>query len=658
MNKKEEVKKEILELRTKTEKWAREYYQEDAPSVSDAEYDGAYSRILEIESEFPNLKVKNSITKRVGAPIDNRFKKVRHNFKMLSLSNAFNFNELNDFDKKVKKEVDSSKVSYVSELKIDGLSISLHYKEGVLKQALTRGDGVYGEDVTHNVLMIEDIPRIIKYKKELEVRGEVYIKLDDFKELKKLNNFANPRNAAAGSLRQLNSNVTKERKLSSFIYMIPNPLDHNLKTHKQTLDFIDQLGFIVNKETKFHNTIDSLVNEVINVIKYKGRLNYQIDGVVIKVNQVELYEDIGYTVKFPKYMIAYKFAEEKVVTTLEKIFITIGRTGRVTYNAKLTPVKIGGTTVMAATLHNSDYINKIGINVGDRVNIKKAGEIIPKVLSVYEKINNNKWEEDKVCPSCQTKLIRKKGEVDQYCPNKNCDSVRQARIEHFVSRSAMNIEGVSSEIIRRFIKTKFIYDISDLYFLKNYKDRILEMPGFKITSVNKIILAIEKSKKQELSKFIFALGIRHIGSKNAKIIARRFGNISSIISASKNDILNIRELGPKVANSLIEFFKNEKNILMIEKMNLELKDSATQLSKIFNNKTFVITGTLSMPRNHFSTIIELNGGNVSNSISSKTSYLLAGEKAGSKLLNAKKANIEVLSEEAFNKLLEKENHEG
>ena len=525
---KNEVSIKIKKLSEKLDFWALEYYKNDNPSVTDAEYDGVYNTLVELEKEFPELALQNSITKRVGSDIDNRFKKVKHNFQMLSLSNAFNEDDIKDFNKKIIKEIGDSKLKYVTELKIDGLSISIHYKGGKLTQALTRGDGITGEDVTHNVLNIKDVPNEIEYKKDLEVRGEIYIKLDDFETLKDKFGFANPRNAAAGSMRQLDANISKERNLSSFIYMIPNPLDHGFKTHKETLEFIKECGFATNDKTVFHNNINSVIEQIEVITNFKENLNYQIDGIVIKVDQVDLYEDIGYTSKFPKYMTAFKFPEELVITELEDIFVTIGRTGRVTYNAKLSPVRLGGTTVTAATLHNSDYINKLGINIGDRVHVKKAGEIIPKVVSVFEKKNNEKWAEATTCPSCKEALSRTEGEVDQYCLNKECDWVKQAKIEHFVSRTAMNIVGVSSEIIRTFIKAGFIKDISDLYKLKEHKEEIIGMPGFKTKSVTKILSSIEESRTQDLDKFIFGLGIRHVGAKNAKIISKRFGSLKVI----------------------------------------------------------------------------------------------------------------------------------
>ena len=648
----EEAKKELHLLEIKTAKWAHEYYGNDAPSVSDEEYDGAYIRINELIKEFPELSNKDSIINKVGYAVDNRFKKVLHSHKMLSLSNAFNKEDLFKFDTQIKKAVDTKFGGYVTELKIDGLSIALRYENGKLIQGLTRGDGQTGEDVTHNVLTIKDIPKTISYQNTFEVRGEVFMLDSVFDELQKENNFANPRNAAAGSIRQKNSEVTKTRKLSSFMYQIPNPLDHNLKTHNEVLTFLNEQGFATNKETKFVKTIDQVIEEVHKFEGVKKTLGYATDGVVIKVNNNTSYEDIGHTIKFPKYMIAYKFPEEQVVTTLEDIFMTIGRTGRVTYNAKLSPVRIAGSTVSAATLHNADYVREIKINIGDKVVIKKAGEIIPKVLGVSGTPQEKEWQEETKCSICDSILIRHENEVDQYCPNiDGCPAIKQAMIEHFVSRQAMNIEGVSSEIIRTFVSNGFIKESKDLFTLEQHKEQILALPGFKEKSVNKILLAIKSSKSCKLENVLFGLGIRYLGKKNSIILARRFSTMEAITSTTYDELFLIRELGPKVSSSVVNYFSNPENVSNIKSMNLDIQENDKIVSSIFSNKTFVITGTLSKSRTNFSKIVELNGGNVSSAISSKTSYLLAGEKAGSKLAKANKLGVEVLNEIQFNKMV-------
>ncbi|MCK5867563.1 MAG: NAD-dependent DNA ligase LigA, partial [Mycoplasmataceae bacterium] len=595
-----DIKQVIKELRSKLNKWSKEYYGDDKPTVSDMEYDAAYNKLIEFEKEYPELKTQDSISDKVGDQLSNKFKKVKHIEPMLSLSNGFNKEDLLKFDKQIKELLHTNDdIEYAIEYKIDGLSVSLLYIDGKLNKAITRGNGLIGEDITHNILEIHDIPKTINLKATMEIRGEAFMPLKIFRELNKNGaNFANPRNAAAGTLRQLDPNISKERKLSTFIYSISNPSKYGFNTYEETLDFISENGLHVNNDNKIVKNINEAIKLIDKITNIRSGLDYEIDGIVLKVNQISLWEDIGNTVKFPKYMIAYKFPEEIAFTELLDIFITIGRTGRVTYNAKLAPIRLAGSTVQAATLHNADYIKEIGINIGDIVMVKKAGEIIPKVVSVFEKKNNEKWAEATTCPSCKEALSRTEGEVDQYCLNKECDWVKQAKIEHFVSRTAMNIVGVSSEIIRTFIKAGFIKDISDLYKLKEHKEEIIGMPGFKTKSVTKILSSIEESRTQDLDKFIFGLGIRHVGAKNAKIISKRFGSLKVISNLKEEDLLNIREIGPKVAKSLSEFFNKEKNIVLIREMELELKDSAKPLSNKFDGSTFVITGTLSKQRSH------------------------------------------------------------
>ena len=650
------IKDTIKSINDKLNKWAKEYYEEDKPSVSDAQYDALYKELVELEKKHPQFILEDSITKRVGYLKNTKFEKVKHKFPMLSLSNAFNKDDLIKFNKQIRDQLHTSNdIEYVLEYKIDGLSISLIYENGKLIKGITRGDGVVGEDVTHNILTIKDIPKEIKYKNYLEVRGEIFISNSTFKQLiNEGHNFANPRNAAAGTIRQLDSNIAKERKLSSFIYSIPNPIEHNLNSHSESLKFLESNNFSINKNFIHCKNIDEVLNAIDKLTKKRDSQDYEIDGIVTKVNNIKLWEDIGYTSKFPKYMIAYKFPEEVSQTQLLDIFPTIGRTGRVTYNAKLSPVRLAGTTVSAATLHNADYILENDINIGDVVNVKKAGEIIPKVLSVFKKKNNTKWNEATVCPSCNFKLIRYDSEVDQYCVNPRCIDINIAKLNHFVSREAMDIEGLSIETIRTFYSESLLTNFVSIYKLSNHKEQILAMPGFKDKSVNNMLSAIEKSKTNDLSKFIFALGIRHVGKKNSRILSKRFSSLSTIMDTNEDSIMQIRDLGPKAATSLISFFKDEENKKEIKELldlGLKLKEEEKMNSKIFEGKTFVITGTLSKSRNEFENIIELNSGNISSSVTSKTSYVLVGENPGSKLDKAKNLNIPILKEEQFKNLL-------
>lgn len=649
------IKELIINLNNKLTKWAKEYYQEDAPSVSDLEYDGVYNQYSQLVKEHPELEPENSILKQVGFEVDNRFKKVAHEFPMLSLSNAFNNDDLLKFNKQIKDQVGDARIDYTLELKIDGASISIIYDNGKLVQAVTRGNGVIGEDVTHNIQQVKDVPHIINYKNKIEFRGEIYMPNKVFIRLNSEGaNFANPRNAAAGTMRQLDSSIVAKRSLSTFIYAIPNPLDHGLKTHTETLAFIKKQGFQVNELAKQITDINQALPEIEKYIAHRDELDYEIDGAVLKVNDITKHEDIGYTVKFPKFMIAYKFPEEVGSTELLDIFPTIGRTGRVTYNAKLSPVRLAGSTVSAATLHNADYVRERNINIGDIVNVKKAGEIIPRVLGVKDKKNNSTWIESKTCPACAHELSRREGEVDQYCFNLNCPQQNIAGLEHFVSRNAMDIEGLSIEQIKLFLQEGIITNLVSLFDIPNKQNEILSLPGFKEKSVSNLVRAIEKSKNQDLDKFIFALGIRHIGSKNAKLLARRFGTLDNIIKASKDEITNIRDLGPKAAYSLGEYFGDKINVGLIREMQskgLNLKEVDQPASDKLAGKTFVITGTLSKPRKHFQHIIENMSGNVSGTVSAKTDYVLAGEEAGSKLTKAEKLKVKVLNENEFNNLV-------
>ena len=653
------LKEKIRKLNSDLLKFAREYYFNNKPIISDTEYDRSYLEFQKLIKNYPDLEPNNSILRQVGSlKIDNRFKKVVHQSKMLSLNNAFDENDILNFNKQIQDKIHYfNDIEYVVEPKIDGVSISLIYKNGNFLRAVTRGNGIVGEDVTHNVWEINDIPKKIKYQKLIEFRGEIYIANSTFKKLNSAaQNFANPRNVASGSLRQLNPAITAKRKLESFIYSIPNPTKHNLFSYDKMLEFIKKQNFKVsNLYQKVGNAV-SIHKIIMEIQAMKEKLDYEIDGVVIKVNNIKFWEDIGYTVKFPKYMIAYKFPEEKVITELLDIFPTIGRTGRVTYNAKLAPVKLAGSIVSSATLHNANYINEINTNKGDFVFVKKAGEIIPKVISVANKKNINKWNEVSNCPSCNSNLIRYDNEVDQYCANVSCAARNLASYTHFVSKEAMNIEGLSEKIIKKFIKNNIITDLPSIIDLENKYSRINNLKGFREKSTNNIINSVKKAKKVSLNQFIFALGIRHVGSKTATIIAKKLRNIDNFKLILNKDLELIRDIGPKVSHSLIEYFNNEDNIKMINKFinyGVTIKELEESITNIFNGMTFVITGTLSMPRNNFVKIIELNGGNVIGSVSLKTDYLLAGNDSGFKLNKAIDLGVKIINEEKFFKLVKR-----
>ena len=652
----------IIELRTQLDRWAKLYYEENISEVSDFAYDAAYYELVDLEKKYPKFASKDSITQRVGGRVDKRFNKIKHELPMLSLSNAFDKDDLIKFDKQIKDLLHTEEdFAYNIEHKIDGLSIALHYEDGKLQKALTRGDGTTGEDVTHNVLTIEDIPQTIDYKEKFEARGEVYLKKSIFKKLNEEGlNLANPRNGASGSIRQLDPNIAKSRKLSAFIYSIPNAENMEFKTHVETLEFLEKNNFPVNKESKLANNIHEAIELIDKFTKEKDSYDFEIDGLVLKVNDIQKWKEIGFTAKSPKFMIAYKFPAEIATTKLEDIFPTVGRTGRITYNAKLSPVKLCGTTVSAATLHNADYIRETKISIGDVVRVYKAGEIIPKVLGPAEEKEATTWKEHTTCPSCGQELQRIDGEVDQYCVNNECRDIMLAKLEHFVSRKAMNIDGLSIQTLTKFFDKGLIIDFASIYELEKHKQDILDMKSFKEKSVNKLLNQIEKSKKNSLDQFLFGLGIRHLGKKMSKIIAKRFGTLENVRNASLESMVSIREIGEKASESVYNYFNDDQNKNLIERfltLGLTLKELDAPKSELLKDMTFVITGKLSHSRGYYEDIIEANGGNASSSVTKATTYLLAGEKAGSKMEKAQKLNVQILSEEQFYKLLEGERDE-
>lgn len=656
------LKSHIKKLQAKISKHAREYYNGDKPSISDQEYDALVMELTKLEKENPHLVSKNSITQKIGGRADNRFKKVAHKYPMLSLGNAYNTDDVLKFDSQIKRVLglaESDKIEYVAELKIDGLSISLLYDNGVLVQAITRGDGNIGEDVTHNILEIEDIPKKINFLQPLELRGEIYMKNSVFDEL--INSgqkLANPRNAAAGTIRQLDAQITRKRNLSSFIYSVPNWQELKLSTHTDVLSFIRELGFSVNKEWKAIKEINDIEEIIKHFVDIRNKLDYDIDGVVIKVNNLSLWDEIGFTVKAPKFMIAYKFPEEIAQTLLKGIFPTVGRTGRITYNAKLAPVRLAGTVVTAATLHNGDYVRSNNINVGDVVFIKKAAEIIPKVLGVAIKNNLEQWQEHMTCPACLHPLIRKEGEVDQYCINDQCPQRNLAKLEHFASRDAMDIRELSTKTISLLVSEGLITDFPSVFRLPEKKQYLLQLPGFASRSVNKLCEAINDAKKRDLGKFLFALGIRHLGEKMAKALARRFGSLEAIVNLKISDFENTREFGPVVSTAIIEYFSDAANIAMLEEfksIGLTFIANNIAATSALKNLNFVITGTLSKSRNELKELIESNQGNVLSAISPNVDYVLVGAEPGSKLTKANELGLKIINEEEFFKLLRSNN---
>ena len=656
-----DIKTRIEELRKIIIKANQEYYLLDNSSISDQEYDRYMQELNSLEEQYPEYYSPDSPTQNVGSKVSDTFKKVEHVIPMLSLGNVFNEEEVINFDKKVRKEIDNPK--YVCELKIDGLSVSLIYKNGILVKGATRGNGIVGEDITNNVKMIKSIPHVLDNKIDIEVRGEIYMKKDVFHEINKKreeNNLPlmqNPRNAASGSVRQLDANVTKERNLSCFIYHLPNPFDFGIYSHHEALDFMSKLGFDVNDNRILANNIDEVLEFINYWTIHRDDLNYEIDGIVIKVDDINSQNKLGFTSRTPKWATAYKFPAIKVETRLIDIIFTVGRTGRITPNAVLEPVKVAGSTIARATLHNEDNIIYKDIRIGDKVFIRKAGDVIPEVVGAD--IDKRDGTEKKFtmidsCPICGTKLIRKEEEADYYCLNENCNARRVENIIHFAERGAMNIDGLGEAVIEDLYNQGFINNICDIYHIDKYSDELMLLEGYGPKSVDNLKKAIEKSKENSLELLIYGLGIRQVGSKTAKILAKQFKSLDSLMNADFDSLQDINDIGPIIAKNIIDYFKDEKNILIINELKelgintLYIKDNREVDKDEFLNKTFVLTGTLSsITRDEASSLIESFGGKVSGSVSSKTSAVIVGDNPGSKYDKAIKLNIPIWSEEEF-----------
>lgn len=643
-----------------------EYYTLDAPTITDQEYDRYMNELISIEEKDPDIIRKDSPTVRVGGKIIDSFNKVKHKIPMLSLSNVFNESDIISFHEKILKFV--SNPVYVCELKIDGLSVSLDYINGELVRAATRGDGVIGEDITHNAVTIKSIPLRLTEKVDIEVRGEIYMSKKSFNSLNEkrekegLNLFANPRNAAAGSVRQLDSTIAADRKLDAFIYHLPNPEDYNIDSHFKAVEYMNKLGFTTNNNNRLVCGISELLEFIDEFTKIRHELPYEIDGVVIKLDSISGQKELGYTAKYPKWATAYKFPAEEVLTKLVDIKLTVGRTGQITPNAILEPVHVMGSLISRATLHNEDYIRDLDIKIGDTVSIIKAGDVIPRVQAVkFERRTGNElpFVMSKVCPICGSEL--KKIDANYYCKNDNCDRKNIEGLIHFVSRDAMNIEGFGDAIVEDFYNMGYLKSIPDFYNLFNYKDELMKLEGFGEKSITSLIEKIEISKNVSLEKLLFALGIRHVGSKTAKILAKQYKKLDNIINATLEDLISINDIGSTIASSVSNYFKSKENIEMIEKLrNLDFNFKYFGFDEIVNEfitgKTFVLTGSLEkFTRDDATKLIEDNGGKVSGSVSKKTNIVVAGENAGSKLKKAVELGVEVISEDDFLAYFKKEN---
>lgn len=650
----EQAKLRVAELTELIKYHNDRYYNQDDPEISDFEYDKLGRELRELEEKFPELKTSDSPTQRVGGSASKLFSEVRHAVKMESLLDAFSFDELKSFDEKVRAAVGSA--VYSVEPKIDGLSVSLEYENGKFVRGSTRGDGVTGEDVTANLETIIDIPKVISFDGVLEVRGEVYMPRESFLALVERQELMgeapakNPRNAAAGSLRQKNSKIVAERGLSIFVFNIQRIEGKTLSSHIESLDFLKTLGFKVLPTYKRCATIEEAISEIENIGNGRGELSFDIDGAVIKVDNFASRDEMGSTAKYPKWAVAYKYPPEEKPTKLLGIEINVGRTGALTPTAEFEPIQLAGTTVSRAVLHNEDFIKEKGICIGDTIVVRKAGEIIPEVVSVKEhNADSVPFKMPDFCPSCNGPVFREEGEAVIRCTNAACPAQLLRHLIHFTSRDAMDIEGLGPAVLQQLTEADLIKNATDIYTLKAEDISVLERMGEK--SAENLISAIDKSKENPLSRLLFAFGIRHIGQKAAKLIADRFGDIEAIFKAERHDFENIDGIGSVLAESIYEFFSLGTTREMVDKL-IEYGLNTIEPNNVTDNRfegmTFVLTGTLpTYTRQEAAAIIESMGGKTSSSVSKKTSIVLAGEEAGSKLDKANALGVRVIDENEF-----------
>ena len=659
---KKQAKKRIEELREKTEYYAKKYYDEDNPEITDYEYDMMMLELRNLEKENPEFISKNSLTQKVGGHVKEGFQKVEHEVPLQSLQDVFNFGEIEAFDERVKKvaiENGIKEVKYVVETKIDGLSSALEYKDGKLVRGATRGNGLVGEDVTENLKTIKTIPQELPEKINITVRGEVFISKKDFEKMNKEREeneeelFANARNAAAGSLRQLDSNITKDRPLDIYIFNVQKIEGKEFNSHYEELEYLKKLGFNVNPVCIPCDNIEEIKSAINKIGKEREKITFGIDGAVVKVDNLKLREILGTTTKVPKWAIAYKYPPEQKETILKDIEFQVGRTGVITPLAILEPVRVAGSLISKTTLHNEDFVKEKGLKIGDRVIIQKAGDVIPEIVkAVIQKRDGTEkdFTMPTTCPVCGAPTIREEGESAVRCTGIECPAKLYRNIVHFVSRDAMNIDGLGENIISTLLEKDMISNIADIYDLK-YEDILTLKKNGKKFAQN-LIDSINASKENDLYRLITAFGIRHVGVKAAKILAKRYGTLDNLSKASFESLSYVEEIGPIVANSIKEFFEQEQTKDLIKR----LKNAGVNMTRLksdeeddrFAGKTFVLTGTLEKyTREEASEIIEKFGGKTSSSVSKKTSYVLAGEDAGSKLTKAQSLGVQVISEEEF-----------
>lgn len=660
------IQNRVNELHDLLNQYSYEYYVKDNPSVPDSEYDKLLRELIDIENAHPELKTDDSPTVRVGGEAQSSFEKVNHETPMLSLGNAFNEEELRRFDERIREHI--GKVEYMCELKIDGLAVSLKYEDGRFVQGLTRGDGTTGEDITENLRTIHAIPLKIKEPLNVEVRGEAYMprrsfmKLNDEREKNEEQPFANPRNAAAGSLRQLDPKLAAKRKLSVFLYSVNDFTDFNATTQSDALDELDRLGFKTNHERARVEDIEGVLEYIKKWTKQREQLSYDIDGIVIKVNDLDQQDEMGFTQKSPRWAIAYKFPAEEVVTELKDIELSIGRTGVVTPTAILEPIRVAGTTVSRASLHNEDLIKERDIRIGDSVIVKKAGDIIPEVVrSIIDRRPNDAkpYHMPTHCPSCGHELVRIEGEVALRCINPKCQAQLVEGLIHFVSRQAMNIDGLGNKIIQQLYHQQLIKDVGDIFYLT--KEDLLPLERMGTKKVENLLSAIEHAKQNSLEHLLFGLGIRHLGAKASQILAEKFETMDRLLKVTEEELVAIHDIGDKLAQSVVTYLDNEDIKALIEKLkdkNVNMTYKGVKSSEIeghpeFQNKTIVLTGKLQqMTRKEATTWLEMQGAKVTSSVTKSTDLVIAGEDAGSKLSKAEQFGTEIWSESQF---IEKQN---
>lgn len=667
------IEKKIEELRNQIRYHDYRYYVLADPVISDEEYDKLYKELVELEKLRPDLITPDSPTQRVGSDLTNDFKQVPHNKPMLSLQNVYNEGEFLDFHRKAAEILKGEKIVYVAELKIDGVSISLKYENGLLKQALTRGDGQIGEDVTANVKTIKSVPlRVNDFSyeelipvKNFEVRGEIFIEIKNFelinreREARGEKTFANPRNFAAGSIKLLDPKIVAQRKLDLFAYHL-DAEDFDLSSHSEGLRILKNLGFKVN----VNYIVSESPKEVIDFYYYwnenRDNLPYEVDGIVVKVDSYRQREKLGSILKFPRWACAYKFKAKKAETILESVSWQVGRTGAITPVANLKPVKLAGSTISRATLHNIDEIERKDIRIGDVVVVEKSGDVIPKITEVlFEKRNNNNQKilPPNNCPVCGSKVVREFGEAAIYCENVSCPAQIKGRLEHFASRNAMNIEGLGESIIDLFVDKGYLKSPADIYELKNKREELIRLDRFGEKSVSNLLASIEKSKYTNFDKVLYALGIRHVGEALAKKLANHFENIDNLMKANYEELLVIEDVGEKVAESVLSFFSNAQNKELIEKLKVhglkfKIEKETKKISNSLEGKTFLFTGALSsMARSKAEELVEKNGGKILSGVSKNLDYLVVGAKPGSKLEKAQKLGIKIITEDEFLNML-------